>query len=94
MVCSLLWSMIGECWAFWTPSSFPPCTYSDQIYSSCIYLLSYLAELRAVILQQTVLKAEEDEGAGGDVEEEGKADAKGGEEYGADRISTTEKNLL
>ena len=39
------------------------------------------------ILLQATLEAEEEDGPGGDVEEEGEADAEGCEEHGADGVA-------
>ena len=42
------------------------------------------------ILLQATLEAEEEDGPGGDVEEEGEADTEGGEEHWADRVAAPE----
>ena len=52
-------------------------------------VLPHLAVLLSVLLQAT-LEAEEEDGPGGDVEEEGEADTEGGEEHWADRVAAPE----
>ena len=45
-------------------------------------------------LLQAALEAEEEDGPGGDVEEEGEADAEGGEEHWADGVAAPEGTKL